>query len=334
MLNPFADDAWSEATLTDEINQFTATSRDVSAKLDWEEKGVRHRTVIIDMKDIGIDIIDDAPYNGVPQELTLSDGDPIALVIPSHPARSVVMAEEVAERRAPGTEDESETIEARKNEHYDLHTRSHNLSWEVDRIGALQGQILRRDGSVKQNLAVLFGQAPQVIEFDFDDADADIIAFFLEVKDMLEAEAQDLMIEGWQAWAPPTMFRKSTNNKYLKETYRYIQQNHLFSDKRGGFPVAEGITLSQYSPNFLIPNSGGRYAFPTNRIIMAPIAPGNYQTRFAPRQDLVSVGTEGKPIYMKPKILEDDEGLRLKSESNHTHYVRRLKTIGLIEQEA
>lgn len=332
MLNPFANDAWEQTALTDAINRLPYVPLTVSERLGWVEEGVTQKTVLIDIKDGGFDIVDDADYNGVPQEFTVEDGEPIPLVIKSHPARSVVRPEEVSGRRAFGSEFDTETVEERKNHHLEKLNTAQEFGKEVDRIGALQGKILRRDGSVKTDLGAAFGKTNLMLEFDFEDDEADIQDFFMEAKDALEEQALDVAISSWHVFAPTPMFRAAVKNKKLKEKWLYHNQHRQSDDKRAGFEIVDGVVLEQYSPNLTIPNSGGRKAFPLTKMLMCPIAAGFYQTRYAPRQDLNYVNTVGLPAYVRSKILDGDEGLQLDCESNHIHYARRLEAIGDIQQ--
>jgi hypothetical protein len=325
---------WSLNELTDAVSRKPVASRQVSELLDWEEKGIRTKTASIDVKDGQIDVIDDAPYNGVGQELTIEDADTVTISVPSHTATSHVMAEEVGGRRAFGTEAEVETVEMRRQEHVEFHAESHSLTRETDRIGALQALILRRDGSVKRNLGQAMGKTPtELPSFPWDDVDADVTEYFNELADMLGEQCGSLVINGFLALTTSKLFGKVRANKKRKEELRYVDPKGLRETQTNGLVINNKVTMVQYSNNFIIPRSGGRRAFPDDKILMLPIARGLYKSYFAPAQTLSLVNSVGLPVYMWSKVDEDDFGLHLKSQSNHLPIVTQPECIGIIPEE-
>lgn len=331
IINPWENDAFAQATLTDEVNRNPVSARQVSS-MGWEERGVTTTTIAIDLKDGGLDIVDAAPYNGVPTELTLSDGESIPLNIPSHPARSVLYAAEVANRRAHGTTD-AETIEARKAEHYVKHNQVHALTHEVDRIGALQGLVPKRAGGVKYNLGEAFGRAPYVTTADFANVNFDPVDFFRSLVDLQGEKADGAMIEGWDVLVDSTRMRALSTNKFIRDIWKAWQSTLITADMRTrGWEITEGVFVKQYMNNANVPGSDPiRKIFPAQMLVVPRIA-GNLQTRFAPRQDFEYVGTEGIPVYMLGTPTTRNEALELYSESNHVHYVKRPELTSIVTQ--
>lgn len=331
ILNPWADDAFSQATLTDDVNRNPVAPRQVSS-LGWNEKGVTGKTIAIDLKDGGLDIVDSAPYNGVPTELTLDDGESIPLNIPSHPARSVLYAAEVASRRAHGTVD-PETVEARLAEHYEKHNSAHALTHEVDRIGALQGLVPKRANGVKYDLGAAFGRAPLQKTADFANVNFDPIDFFRSLVDEQGEKSDGAMIEGWTVLVDSVRMRQLSTNKFVRDIWKSWQSTLITADMRTrGWEITEGVFVRQYMNNANVPGSNPVRKIFAPQMLVVPQIQGNLQTRFAPRQAFGSIGDEGVPVYMIGTPAPRGESIELYSESNHIHYVKRLELNTVVTQ--
>lgn len=327
MLNPFTDipNVWDMAVLTDGINRVPVLDQWITRDFNWNEEGISIPFFMFDQTEGYVKVIDPKAWGGVPDELYLQDGAPVGLTIPHYPAHSVLAASEITARREANTEAILESIEARKAKHYELHQNSQQLTIAVNRMAALRGLVLRKDGRVYMNLARKLGRKIHEFRRDFLNPAFDWRAFFQELKPSTEDRVMGTPMTGIDVLMPDAFFTALVNSTQYKEFWKDIQSNLLMRDLRGGHEFYQGIFVRNIA-NFKIPETD-RYAFPLDEFICLPRITGLLQTKRAPRQNFEFQHTEGVEMYLEGIVNDRKDKMDFYSEHNGLNFLRQYEVV-------
>jgi len=298
-LDIFKADAFSLISLTDAILKAPYKPGRIGALGLFGEKGIRTTQVMVEEKDGLLSLIPTTPRGGPASTLGGSPRTARSFVVPHLARESTVLADEVQNVRAFGSESETEGVQAIVNERLATLRAMHEVTLEHLRIGALKGIIYDSDGATPiYNLFTEFDVVQQTNDFEFTDTALDVRDVCVATIRLIEDELGAAMYTSIRAFCSAGFFDSLIGHAQVKESFKYQEGQVLRTDLRNGFTFG-GITWEEYRGSV-----GGVSFVPANEAVAFPegvmTEMGSlFTTYFAPADFMETVNTIGLPIYAK-----------------------------------
>jgi len=230
------------------------------------------------------------------------------------PINDEVLADEVQNIRAFGSEDTTETVADLINSRLETMKQSIELTKEYHRVGALQGVVLDADGSTElYDLFDMFGITETTHNFDFTLNAQDMKVQSQAIIRLMDTALGGIPRTGIRAMCGDNFWDAFISHASVQGAFERFQDNQFAREQqnRGGFD-AFGITWENYRGEV-----GGTPFIPTGECRFYPVGvPNLFQEIYAPAPFMETVNTLGKPWYAKQKVLDMDLGVMLHVESN------------------
>lgn len=327
MINPFTSDAFSYAALTALINNLPYVPQQVGRWLPWNDMGESTPNLAIEIADDGsLSIIQEAPRGTIGSQVARTERKLVPIRVPHYPQFETLLAASVVGVRAAGSENNTEVVDQKINEILMKFERNIQVTKEFVRAAALNGIILKKDGSVSQNLWNIMGQSQIVVPIDLDDQTTDVIAEIIEAKEMSEDEqgAYQGMGSGYKLICGKTFFRKSSRHAMLKKDFEYFNQGAFQrADNREGVVVANDVDIVSYSKGKV----GSTTFLAEDEALLCPVIDDMYQGRHAPGDSLAWANTMGLPSYASSEPLPHGKGTEMYGETNYVAWVNRPRSV-------
>lgn len=319
LLDVFRDSAFNVAELTNVINKTPFKPSRIGEMGIFETRGVTTTSVLIEEVARVLSLLMTSARGTPPGVAKPEKRKMRTLVVPHLSQDDTVMADEIQNVRAIGSQTEVQTMQAIVNGKIAKMQRTHEATLEHLRLGAIKGIVLDGDGTtVIHNLFEEFEVTPDVVEFDFTAATPPIKTACMSVKRAIEENLGGATYNHIHCLCNSTWFDLLTNEAGVLAAYaRWLDGFALREDMRNFFPYG-GIVFEEY------PGSVGTTPFiPT----VAAGAPGNafffpvgvpelFLTYFAPADYIETVNTIGRPYYAKQALLDFDKGVMIDTQSN------------------
>jgi len=255
--------------------------------------------------------------------------------VPHIPVLDAVFADDVYGIRAFGTEDEFEAVQDLVNDKLESIRQNMELTWEWHRVGALKGEVLDADGtSVIYNYFTEFGVTQTEVDFDFTDTGTygepnptqDMKMKALEVKRAMDAAMGGVSYKGIHAICGDVFYERLISHATVKDAFVKFQNGSPFLKQQQrevsgaylGFEFGD-ITWENYRGAI-----GGTKFVDDDKAHFFPLGAGDTLIRALSPGDMVeTVGTRGKPIYVKQERMKFDKGIELYGQSNPLHIPTR-----------
>jgi hypothetical protein len=315
VLDVFNEEAFSFVSLTAAINKLPYVPGRLGSMGLFRQQGVSTTTVAIEEQDGKLQLIPTAARGTMPTVQSQPKRKVRSFIVPHIPLNDAVLADEVQNVRAFGSEDSVEAVQTRVNDKMEMMKQSHELTLEWHRIGALKGEILDADGSsVIYNLFDEFGITQEVVEFDLVNDDIKLKA--LEVIRLLEdilglTTYRDLMAVCGDNFFDSLIQNASvieglTGVNLADKSFLNQQQERVRGIEFGD------ITWWNYRGKL-----GSTYFVDPDQCHFVPVGiPDFLWTYFAPAPFTESVNTIGKPYYAKQERMKWDLGVELHTNQN------------------
>ena len=318
MNNPFANPAFSMASLTAAINLLPNRYGRLEQLNLMPAKPVRQRQILVEERNGVLNLLPTQPP-GSPGTVGRRGKRTLrSFVVPHIPHDDVVLPDEVQGLRSFGSETEAETLAGVIARHLDTMRNKHAITLEHLRMGALKGVILDADGSVLYDLFAEFKITPKTIAFDLGNAGTKVkpkcIATLAAIEDGLKGE----YMNGVHCLCSPEFFTALTSHGNVEKAFENWQNGAiLINDVRRGFTFG-GITFEEYRGQANDPETGDArrfiaageaHAFPLGTL-------DTFGTYFAPADFNETVNTLGQPLYAKQEPRKFDRGTDLHTQSN------------------
>lgn len=324
MLDVYADDlAFGVTQLTKAINLVPYQPTRIQ-RLGWfGGEGISTTSVLIEMQNEVFKLVPNRPRGapGTPKNLERRNVRPF---MTTHlPQVVALMADEVQNLRAFGSQTDTELATARLNKKLVAARRDLDLTIEYQRMGALKGVVLDADGStVLLNLFTEFGVTQQEQDMALDVDTTRVIIKILEMKRMMEAKLGAVMYSGIRVLCSSGFFDSFVSHPLVEKTYAAQQGQFLRNDNRSGFAFGE-CWWEEYNGSvngtpFIEANCA--YAVPEG-------VPDLMTTYYAPAPYMETVNTEGLPYYASREMMEHNKGIEVETQSNPLHLVTRPNAI-------
>ncbi|WP_419835412.1 major capsid protein [Endozoicomonas atrinae] len=175
LLDIFNDDAFSLTSLTATLNDLPYKPGRIGELGLFTESGINTTTAMVESRN-GELILLPTSERGAPAPQAKGGKRKVrSFVIPHIPYDSTIVADEVRNVRAFGSESSLEGVRTVVNQRLSEMNANHEVTLEHLRLGAIKGQILDADGSsVIYDLFQEFGVSQQTHTFKFSDAATDV----------------------------------------------------------------------------------------------------------------------------------------------------------------
>lgn len=337
MLDIFKDDAFSLVSLTDSINEIEYRSSRIQELGLFEEKSVRTTTIAIERIGDKIQLVPPAPRGGKGdvKEKQKSTVKPFA--IPHFPREWSVIADEVQNVRAFGSESEVETVMSVVLDKIMDNMADIDVTHEYHRLGAVQGLVTYADGTTLD----LFSEfdVSQAAEIDFDlDAPSPAEGVLRKACSNVVLSTRNAMggspFARVHAFVGDTFFDQLISHKEVRETYKgwseaAILRDSYVSPDRGANDIFSfgGIAFERYGAATAV-GDGAKIGIEATKAKFFPVgARGMFTTYYAPAPYMETVNTLGRPFYAKQAMLDLDKGVYGETQMNALDICTRPKAL-------
>lgn len=295
MLDVFKDDAFSTVSLTDAIIKAPHRPGRIGTLGLFRARGIVNTTVVIEEKDGRLELIQTSPRGGPATTIGSKKRTARSFVVPHLEKENTIMADEVQNVRAFGSENAHESVQAIVNERLQDMRAMHEVTLEHLRVGAIKGQILDADGAtVLFNLFTEFGVAQQTHDIALSVAGTNVrnecVAIMRKIESELGAEAGS---GSYRAFCGDAFFDDLIKHAKVEESIKYQESRLLRTDLRAGFEYG-GIVWENYRGKV-----GSVDFIPTAEAHVVPEGTNIFQNYNAPADFIETVNTVGLPVYAK-----------------------------------
>ncbi|OSM08759.1 major capsid protein [Magnetofaba australis] len=303
-LDVFNSNAFSLVSLTDAINKMPFVPGRIGQMGLFHEQGVATTTVLIEEREGSLNLVETTARGAPAVQNTTNKRKARSLTVPHIALEDTILADEVQNLRAFGSESNLEGVQTVVNNRLEEMARKIDATLEHLRIGAIKGQILDADGStVLYDLFTEFGVSQHTeIDFDLDNASPTPGAVKKKCHDIRRKIEDELGAQPYDhihAICGADFFDDLITHSEVKDAYeRYADGLFLRQGQaRGSFEYA-GIVWEEYrgkvgSVDF---NDAAKARF-------FPVGvPGLFRQYNAPADFVETVNTIGLPRYAKQAI--------------------------------
>lgn len=315
-LDIFNNDAFSVSQLTQTIVDIPRVPTQLGDEGLFREYGITTTTMMIERKGSGLTLVPSAPRGGVRATVGRDKRKMIPIAAVHLPQGDTILADEVQNVRAFGSETEVESVQRLVRTQLEKMKANLDLTLEYHRIGALKGLVLDADGAdVIYDLYTLFGMDRPKMAFNIANAGstADPKQLCVDLKRRIKKSLGGRSFTRVRVKTSEEFFDRLVGHKEMKAAWEkwndgaFARQDQSESD----FEFA-GVIFQAYSGGTsggdFIP-AGKAYAYPEG-------VPGMFQTAYAPGDYMSTVNTMGVPYYASQERLPHDKGVELESQSN------------------
>ena len=320
-LDIFKNDAFSLSNLTTAITNVPFQPQRIAQLGLFTESGIATTSMSLESVGSSISLVPSAS-RGAPGRPMTNDKRRAFSVNAIHlPQRASILADEVQNLRAFGTESEVTTAQAVMNGKLIKMRRDIDTTMEYQRIGAIKGQVLDADGTtVLWDMFDLFAIAQTSHSLVLGTTGTKVAQKVVEAKRKIENALGAIQYGGLRALCSASFFDALVTHAAVEKAYdRWMNGEFLRAgDHRGGFYYA-GVFWEEYrgqvgATKFI--GDGEAYLIPEG-------VPDLFQTWFAPANYMETVNTIGLPYYAKQEPMDFDKGIEVETQSNPIHLCTR-----------
>ncbi|MCA7969708.1 major capsid protein [Burkholderia sp. AU39826] len=320
----FQDDAFSLSSLSAAINEQPYVPGRIGTLGLFEEDGITTTTIQIERDGDTLSLVASGQRGAPAAVVAGSKRSMIPFNTVHLPQRAVIMADEIANLRAFGSETELEALQTVVNRRLAKMRRQLDATHEFHRIGAIKGAVLDADGkTVLIDLLKYFGIEQTVIAFELSTATTEIRQKCVEVQDAIEDALGAMTYTGVRVLCGREFWNKLIVAKSVKETYlASVMAAQLRGDARDAFDFG-GCTFERYRGRV---GDVGYVADDEAHAVPEGVS-DLFITRFAPADYVEAVNTTGIPYYAKQELMPFGKGVEIEAQSNPIHLCTRPKAL-------
>lgn len=316
----FNDDAFGVASLTNAINEGPATPSLLGSAGVFEEEGISTTTVSIEKEGTTLSLVP-AGVRGEPARPVAGDKRKLISFNAIHlPQRASILADEVQNVRAFGSESEIEAVQTVVNKRLVKMRRNIDATIEHLRIGAIKGKVLDADGASELlDVYASFGleqiSVAMALNVDGTNVRGKVITAIRKSEDELGAQA----VFGYDVYCGDDFFDAFVDHaKVIKSYERFNEGEMLRNDPRAGFVFA-GARWINYRGKV-----GANKFIAADEAYLVPVGvPELCLTKYAPADYMETANTNGLPYYAKQEPKPMNKGVDLEAQSNPLCLVTR-----------
>lgn len=304
-------------SLTAAINNEPYRPGQVSAAGLFEEDGVTTTRISIEERNGKLSLVEPTARGGPGETTGDEDRNLVPFDIDHYERNDAVLADEVQNVRAFGTEDQLELLEARVQRKGMRHARDLTMTLEHQRVGAIKGNVTSKSGKVLHNLYNRFGiSVPAAVSLELD-VDATIVAnVFQDVIYAIEDEL-DEPYGGIHVFTGRDFHKALWTHKSVRETFIYHSGAAVLRQDVPDTYQFAGATWERYRTGAKATSDlGAPYIAANEARVVVKGVPDLFITRFAPADYEETVNTVGLPFYMKQFKMPNDKGRNIEVQMN------------------
>ena len=319
MLDIFNRREFSLVSLTSSINLQPQTPGRLARH--FTKKGIRTTVAAIEEKNNRLSIIQSAARGSQPNLTTKPKRVLRSFTIPHLPHDDQVLAADVQDLRAFGSEDALMGINQLIDEKSENLAADHEATWEWHRAGAIQGIVFDADLSIIHNYFEEFRIPEVVITIDSSQANSfrkGATAITRALDDALGATMHGKIY----AYCGDQFWDAFINDPQVTGPFdRWEHSTFETDDPRMSFKLW-GIHWEEYRYKL-----GSRYFIPRDVCRIVVEGRNMFEHLSAPADIMKAVNTIGKPMYMMQDRMPMDKGINLHSQSNPLMLPRRPRSL-------
>ena len=313
----FEDDAFSITSLLASINEEHVIPGQIAASGLFTEEGSTTVTQQIEKDGDVLELVAAAPRGAPGQVVIGSKRSLIPFNCVHLPQEFTIMADEIQGIRAFGSRTELQGVQDLVNAKQNKARGQLDLTHEYQRIGAIKGQVVDKDGSILVDLFQMFGLEQQKLEMEFGVVDVSVRAG--EALDMQEDVLGNATGTGAIAWCGKNFWADLISDDSVKEAYlNHEAASALRGDRRQAFEFG-GVLWIRYRGKI----GGVPFVGDNDAYLVPEGVPGLFKSVFAPANYMETVNTLGLPYYTKLERMKYDKGVTGETQSNPLHICSR-----------
>ncbi len=318
-LDIFNDDAFSVQSLTTAINETPFQPMLIGNLGLFSEQGISTTSLSIEKRGSTLSLIAAAARgaSGAPVGNDKAKLIPISTV--HLPQRGAVIADEVQNLRAFGTESELETVQNLVNRKLGKMRRNIDVTVEYQRIGAIKGIVVDADGSTPiLNMFTTFDVTQQTVAMALTTDATKVKIKVTEAHRKAEQALGGLMHGGFIALCGDGFFDALVTHPAVEKAYdRYLDGAFLRELQRSQNSGTPGFSYANTTWHEYKGSVGGIPFIGTDDAYLIPLGvPDLFETHYAPADYMETVNTMGLPYYAKQEAMRMNRGVELESQSN------------------
>lgn len=321
-LNVFDQDGFNMMSMTAAINDIPEVPTLLGSLGIFEEEGVDTTVVAIEMQDEALTLVGSSPRGGPGESVGSETRTLRDFRVPHFQRNDSVLADEVQNVRAFGTENILQTVQNRVTQKMQRHTRSFDFTVENLRLGAIKGLVLDKNGDTLFDLSSEFGVSePAAVNFRLDVSTTNVRDKCRQILDSVEDALEGHRVMRLYGIAGDDFFTNLVTHSAVEDTYKNWEAAvALRSDPRLPFEFG-GITWVRYhtkpkaktarndqTNNEMIPSNTARF--------VAAGVPDLFITRYAPADYEETVNTMGLPRYARQYPMPNGKGRLMEMQTN------------------
>ena len=324
-LDVFKSDAFKLNGLTASVSKIPFTPGRLGRLGLFEEQGVATTKVWIEQQAGELRLLPTTLRGAPATNYRRQRRDALEFEAPHIPYETFVLADEIQDVRAFGSQSSGQTVQQYIQERAAPMRRDLEATIEYHRVGALRGQILDADGSTIYDLHAEFGTTPNERTLGLGTDSTSVRTEIVGAARQMEDELGAMEYTGVRALCGRSFFDKLVSHPDVKEAYSRFQAGEMLrNDPRAGFPFA-GVTFEEYRGKA---PDGTPYIGDDEALMFPEGASGLFLTRFAPANFSETVNQPGLPIYAKLAVdPELNQWARLHIQSNPLQLVTRPRAV-------
>jgi hypothetical protein len=324
MLDIFHSDAFSVTTLTDAINKIKFVPGRLGSLGLFRETGVTTTSVVIEERNGVLVLVSPTPRGGPGDTLPFNPRSARSFMVPHFEINDSVMAEEVQNVRAFGSETEIETVQNKIGEHLEEATNSLGSTQEYARVGAVKGIVTYADGSTL-NLYTQFGVTPPTdVDLNLDAASpaAGILRQQLAgIARTIGNELSGTSFSGLYGICGDAFFDALVAHNEVRESYLSWNAAAELRTAVANSPAGAGSWNTFAFGGVMFDNYFGKVGsttfVDTDACHIFPLGvPNLFRSYYAPADYIETVNTNGRRLYTKQYEMPNGKGIHLDTQMN------------------
>ena len=318
-LDIFNNDAFSVQSMSRSINDTPFQPMRIGEMGLFSEEGLTTTTFSIEKRGTTLSLVP-AAERGSPGRLVQNDKAQMIPFSTVHlPQRGSVIADEVQNLRAFGTESDVEMVQNLVNRKLAKLRRNLDVTIEYQRLGAIKGQVLDSDGTtVLLDIHNAFGTSVQTFDMVLDNDTTKVKQKIVQVTREVETSLGGIMHRGLVALCGTAFFDALVGHPAVEKAWdRYLDSQMARTSQRNqegtgpGFNHV-GIDWLEYKGSV-----GGIPFIADNEAWLVPMGVADlFVTHFAPADYIETVNTLGLPYYAKQEPMRMGKGVEIEAQSN------------------
>ena len=314
-VNVFDSDIFTLQSLTATVNKQVPVPGRIGQLGYFQEQGVATTTISVESKEGKLSLVKNQVRGSTGENTEREKRKVIPFQTLHLPQTDKVMADEVQNVRAFGTDDQLMAVETVVNGKVDQLRANLDATMEYHRVGAIQGKVMDADGTtVLHDMYQSFGINKTIESVKFGTDGFDMRNFGRAMRRKSKKALGNVLVPDYRVFCGTEFFDTLVADEDTKRAWdRYNNGEALRNDIKGGFRFGD-LFWEEYADEI---NDKPLIA-PDRAFLVPEGVAGLFITRFAPADYMDTVNTLGLPYYADSQP-HGRKGVELEVQSNPLH---------------